>query len=204
MSPVIKALVFDLGGVLFAEGKSMAVACLADQHGYDRGIVSRILSSEQAVELRKGLISDDQFWGWVQRQVPSDWDAALIKQTWYDGYILDEDIRALIETLRGHYKIIAFSGNIKSRVQYLENKYRFRRLFDLEIYSFDYHVTKPDKRFVEIMLEKAGCRAQEIAYVDDNDRYAQPARELGIQVIIYKRGESARLKAELRQLGIRV
>jgi putative hydrolase of the HAD superfamily len=204
MRLVIKAVVFDLGGVLFAEGKSMAVACLADQHGYDRGIVTRILSSEQAVDLRKGLISDEQFWDWVQRQVPSDWDAALIKQAWYDGYLLDEEIRALIETLRGHYKIIAFSGNIKSRVQYLEHKYRFRRLFDVEIYSFDYHVTKPDKRFVEIMLEKAGCEPQEVAYVDDNDGYAQPARELGIQVVIYKRGESAKLKAELKQLGIRI
>jgi putative hydrolase of the HAD superfamily len=204
MRLVIKAVVFDLGGVLFAEGKSMAVACLAGQHGYDRGIVTRILSSEQAVELRKGLISDEQFWDWVQRQVPSDWDAALIKQAWYDGYILDEEIRALIETLRGRYKIIAFSGNIKSRVQYLEHKYRFRRLFDVEIYSFDYHVTKPDKRFVEIMLEKAGCEPQEVAYVDDNDGYAQPARELGIQVVIYKRGESAKLKVELEQLGIRV
>jgi putative hydrolase of the HAD superfamily len=204
MRLVIKALVFDLGGVLFAEGKSIAVACLADRHGYDRAIVARILGSEKAVELRKGLISDEQFWRWAQRQVPSDWDAALIKQAWYDGYILDEDIRVLIETLRGRYKIIAFSGNIKSRVEYLEDKYHFRRLFDLEIYSFDYHVTKPDKRFVEIMLEKSGCPPQEVVYLDDNEGYAQPARELGIQVVIYKRGESAKLKAELKQLGIRI
>ena len=79
----------------------------------------------------------------------------------------------------------------------MEEKYRFRHLFDLEIYSFDYHVTKPDKRFVEIMIEKAGCEPEEIAYVDDNDRYAQPARELGVRVVIYKRGELAKLKSRL-------
>lgn len=201
---MIKAVVFDLGGVLFAEGKSMAVERLAEEHGYERGVVGRLLSSDKAVELRRGLISDEQFWGWVQQQIPSGYDAGLIKQAWYDGYVLDEDIRALIQSLRGKYKIIAFSGNIKSRVRYLEEKYRFKHLFDLEIYSFDYHVTKPDKRFVEIMIEKADCQAEQIAYVDDNERYAQPARELGVRVVIYKRGEAAKLKFELKQLGIRV
>jgi putative hydrolase of the HAD superfamily len=201
---VIKAVVFDLGGVLFAEGKSMALERLALEHGYDRDMVSRVLSSENAVELRKGKISDDQFWVWVQQEIPVNYDAALIKQAWYDGYVLDDDIRALIESLRGRYKIIAFSGNIKSRIDYLEEKYRFRHLFDLEIYSFDYHVTKPEKRFVEIMIEKSGCLPEQIAYVDDNERYAQPARELGVQVAIYQRGESAKLKAELKQLGVQV
>ena len=201
---MIKAVVFDLGGVLFAEGKSMAVDRLAEEHGYERGVVSGVLNSDKAVELRRGLISDDQFWGWVQRQIPAGYDASLIKQAWYDGYVLDEAIRAVIQSLRGKYKIIAFSGNIESRVRYLEEKYRFKHLFDLEIYSFDYHVTKPDKRFVEIMIEKAGCQPEQIAYVDDNERYAQPARELGVRVVIYKRGESAKLKSELKHLGIRL
>ena len=204
MNPMIQALVFDLGGVLFAEGKSVTVERLANEHGYKREIISGLLSSDRAVELRKGLISDEQFWGWAQQQIPARYDASLIKQAWYDGYVLDEDIRALIQSLRGQYKIIAFSGNIKSRVRYLEEKYRFRHLFDLEIYSFDYHVTKPDKRFVEIMIEKAGCRAEQVAYIDDNERYAKPARELGVQVLIYKRGELVKLKADLQRLGIRV
>ncbi|MGE5307118.1 MAG: HAD-IA family hydrolase [Alphaproteobacteria bacterium] len=204
MNPMIKAVVFDLGGVLFAEGKSMAVDRLAEEHGYERGVVSGVLNSDKAVELRRGLISDDQFWVWVQRQIPAGYDASLIKQAWYDGYVLDGDIRALIQSLRSKYKIIAFSGNIESRIHYLEEKYRFRHLFDLEIYSFDYHVTKPDKRFVEIMIEKAGCQPEQIAYVDDNERYAQPARELGVRVVIYQRGESAKLKSELNQLGIRL
>lgn len=202
MSCMIKAVVFDLGGVLFAEGKSVAVARLGDQYGYDRAIISRVLSSEPAVELRKGFLTDTQFWGWVQQQIPPNYDAGLIKQAWYDGYVLDDAIQGLIQSLRGKYKIIAFSGNIKSRVDYLEQKYRFRHLFDLEIYSFDCHLTKPDKRFVEIMIKKAGCPPEQIAYVDDNDRYAQPARELGVQVALYKRGESAKLKAELKQLGV--
>lgn len=201
---MIKAVVFDLGGVLFAEGKSVAVERLAVERGYEREIVSRVLSSETAMELRRGKISDEGFWAWAQQQMPPDYDTSLIRQAWYDGYMLDDDIRGLIESLRGRYKLIAFSGNVKSRIDYLEEKYRFRHLFDLEIYSFDYQVTKPERRFVEIMIEKSACLPEQIAYVDDNDRYAQPARDLGVRVLIYRRGELEKLKSELVQLGVQV
>lgn len=201
---MIKAVVFDLGGVLFAEGKTMAIERLALEHGYRREIVNRVLTSGMAMELRRGKIADDQFWDWARQQIPAGYDAALIQQAWYEGYVLDDNIRALIESLRGRYRLIAFSGNVKSRVDYLEKKYRFRHLFDLEIYSFDYQVTKPERRFVEIMIEKSSCPPQQIAYIDDNDGYAAPARELGVRVVIYQRGKLAKLKAELAQLGVQV
>ncbi len=201
---MVRAIVFDLGGVLFAEGKSVAVEKLAREHGYKKDVVLEVLSSSKSMELRKGLISDEEFWGWAQRQIPDGYDALLIKKEWYGGYVLDEDILGLIKQLGGKYRIIAFSGNIRSRVEFLEEKYRFRRLLDKEIYSFDYHRTKPDRQFVEIMIEESGCRPEEIIYIEDNDRYAQPARELGVHVVIYSRGEVRKLEQELQKLGVKL
>jgi FMN phosphatase YigB (HAD superfamily) len=108
----------------------------------------------------------------------------------------------LIELLKGKYPLIAFSGNIKSRVQYLDEKYGFRKLFDVEIYSFDHHLTKPEKEFVEVMLRKVGCEADAIVYIDDNEIYARPARDLGVQVIIYSTGQGDKLRMELQRLGV--
>ena len=201
---MVRAIVFDLGGVLFAEGKSVAVEKLAREHGYKKDIVLEVLSSSKSMDLRKGLISDEEFWGWAQRQIPEGYDALLIKKEWYGGYVLDEDIFGLIKQPGGKYRIIAFSGNIRSRVEFLEKKYRFRRLLDKEIYSFDYHRTKPDKQFVEIMIEESGCRPREIVYIEDNDRYALPARELGVRVVIYSRGEVRKLAQELQKLGVKL
>ena len=201
---MIKAIVFDLGGVLFAEGKSVAVERLQRQRGYDPGEVRKILTSPQSIDLRKGLTPDDEFWAWAQAQLPEGYDAQEIKAAWYHGYELDQEILHLIERLRGRYKIVAFSGNIRSRVEFLEESHRFRRLLDVEVYSFDHRLTKPDKRFVEIMIEKAGCRPEEIVYIEDNDRYAEPARELGVKVVLYARGEAEKLQAELKALGVEV
>jgi HAD superfamily hydrolase (TIGR01509 family) len=199
---MIKTVVIDLGGVLFSEGKSVVLEKLAKVHSYDRKLIGTILSSPESISLRKGLMSDEDFWQWAQQQLPSNYDSRLIQQEWYESYILDQDVYELIASLRKKYSIIAFSGNIKSRIDFLETKYCFRHLFDIEVYSFDFHLTKPEREFVEIMIEKSGVRPEEIVYIDDNDYYAKPARELGVNVIIYRRGESSRLQQELRRYGL--
>jgi len=199
---MIKAVVVDLGGVLFSEGKSVALDSLATQYGYDPKIVGAILSSRKSILLRKGLLSDTEFWGWAQQQLPTGYDGRIIQQEWYDGYILDGEVYELIAILRKKYLTIAFSGNIRSRIDFLEEKYRFRHLFDIEIYSFDFHMTKPEREFVEVMIEKSGARPEEILYIDDNDAYAKPARELGINVVIYRHGEAVRLREDLRHYGL--
>ena len=196
---MIKTVVVDLGGVLFSEGKSVALEKLAAMHGYDRKLVGAILSSPKSILLRKGLLSDADFWQWAQAQLPSNYDGRLIQQEWYNGYILDREVYDLIAGLRKTYSIIAFSGNIKSRVDYLEDKYHFRDLFDVEVYSFDFHMTKPERGFVEVMIKKSAARPEEIVYIDDNDSYAQPARELGVNVIIHRRGDTEALRRALKR-----
>jgi len=52
------------------------------------------------------------------------------------------------------------------------------------------------------MIEKSGVRPDEIVYIDDNDSYAKPARELGVNVIIYRRGEVVQLREQLRRYGL--
>lgn len=199
---MIKTVVVDLGGVLFSEGKSVALDKLTAQHGYERSVVGAILSSPQSILLRQGLMTDAEFWRWAEQQLPSSYDSRLIQNEWYNGYILDQEIYALVAKLRNKYSIVAFSGNIKSRVAFLEEKYHFRHLFDIEVYSFDFHMTKPERAFVEAMIAKSGARPEEIVYIDDNDSYAQPARDLGVNVVIHRQGDTARLLFSLAQHGV--
>jgi putative hydrolase of the HAD superfamily len=199
---VIKTVAVDLGGVLFSEGKSVALDKLAAAHGYDRSLVGAVLSSPQSILLRQGLITDAEFWQRAQQQLPSSYDSRLIQNEWYNGYILDQEIYSLVAKLRNKYSIVAFSGNIKSRVAFLEEKYHFRHLFDIEVYSFDFHMTKPARAFVETMIAKSGARPEEIVYIDDNDTYAQPARDLGVNVVIHRPGDTARLRVALARHGV--
>src|SRR5574341_2628518 len=102
---MIKAVAFDLGGVLFAEGKSVAVERLARERGYDPGEIRKILTAAQSIDLRKGLMTDEEFWGWAQAELPEGYDAREIKAAWYEAYEPDPGIFHLVERLKGRYKI---------------------------------------------------------------------------------------------------
>jgi putative hydrolase of the HAD superfamily len=199
---VVKAIVVDLGGVLFAEGSSEAADVLSRRYGYDKNVVLGVFHSPESIALRKGLISDEEFWSWAQSSLPERYDARTIQRAWYDGYLLDQDVLELIRGLKSRYKLLVFSGNIKSRVDYLDGKYDFRKYFDQEIYSFDHGLNKPDKAFVDVMLEKAGCRPDEIVYIDDQISSTAPAQALGVNTVIYRRGEIQKLRESLSRLGV--
>lgn len=199
---MIKVIAVDLGGVLFTEGKSILVKKLSDSYGYDPSLVLNVLKSFKSYELRKGLISDDEFWGWAKTQLPENYDVQLIKKEWYDSYMLDEDVCRLLEKLADKYVLLVFSGNIKSRVEYLDKKYDFRKLFDIEVYSHEYNLCKPDKEFVEAMIIASKVNPTEILYIDDKPEDSNVAKPYGINTIIYKTGNISKLISELKKYQI--
>lgn len=200
----IKGIAFDLGGVLFLEGKTIALKKLSEEMHYNPDIVLKALTTPESFLLRAGLIEDQEFWNFTQRHLPEGYDANLIKKYWYDGYVIDSDIFDLIKNLHGKYKIIAFSGNIKSRIDYLDKKYDFRKYFDLEIYSFDYHLNKPDEKFIQALIEKSELNPQELIYIDDAPELLFPAEKMGINTIVYATGDIKDLKRTLCSFDINI
>ena len=198
----IKSVVFDLGGVLFSEGKSVALEVLSRDYGYDPAVVREVLTCPRSREMRKGLIAEDAFWSWVEDQTPRDYDAKAIRDEWYKGYALDQDVFELAKRLKGDFRLAAFSENVRDRVAYLDEKYSFRELFDVEIYSYDHHVGKRDPRFLDILLTTLGGRPDEILYIDDSRKVLELAEQRGVNVVHYTTGQKTRIEAAMRQLGV--
>jgi hypothetical protein len=53
----VDCVVFDLGGVLFSEGKGVAATSLYERFGYDPERIVGILSGDASVALRRWLIT---------------------------------------------------------------------------------------------------------------------------------------------------
>ena len=200
----VKTIVFDLGGVLFTEGKSVALEVLSQAYGYDPNIVMEILTCPLSREMRKGLVSEDDFWSWVEGQIPQGYDASVIREEWYEGYVLDRDVWNLVKRLKDRYRLVVFSENTSDRVAYLDEKYRFRELFDLEVYSFDHHLGKRDRQFLEILLATLGDRPEEILYIDNSAQVLEWSERCGVNTVLYTTGQIARIEAALQRLGILV
>src|SRR3989344_5760140 len=59
-------------------------------------------------------------------------------------------------------------------------------LIKYKIISCYTHFRKPDKRMFQMALDQAGVKAEESVYVDDRPDRIDGAKELGMQIIIYK------------------
>lgn len=200
----IKSIVFDLGGVLFTEGKSVALEVLSRNYGYDPAIVGEVLTCALSRDMRKGLITEEAFWSWVEGQISRDYDARTIRDEWYKGYALDRDVFKLVKRLKGDYRLVAFSENIRDRVAYLDEQYRFRELFDVEIYSYDHHAGKRDPEFLEILLTTLGDQPGEILYIDNSRDVLDLAEQRGLNVAHYTTGQIKKIEPIIRKLGIPV
>lgn len=65
-APPVRVVACDLGGVLFAEGKSASRGRLAAL-GCDPELVLPFLSCPEAQKLRTGQLEDEPFWrGWLR------------------------------------------------------------------------------------------------------------------------------------------
>lgn len=196
---MISTIVFDLGGVLFSEGKSLLLNSLREE---DRAHIQKIFSSQHIVALRKGLLSEKDFWSWAQEQLPKECSAMKIRAQWYGSYILDKDVLMLVHELRKRYRLVIFSGNIRERIDFLDGAYAFRKYFDGEVYSFEHHMDKPNSAFIDVMIRQAGVAPQSIVYIDDKEYNVAPARAKGVNALTYTSGEISFLKEKLRALGV--
>src|SRR3989344_5709576 len=204
---MIHVIAIDLGGVYFSEGKSIAVDRLEKEHGYDRNIIAPFFKCPKSLDLRKGLISDEEFWRWAKTDLPKEYNAQLIRETWYGSYSPDQNIVELVRELKDAYKLIVFSENIKSRVEHLDKKYDFRKYFAGEVYSYEKHALKyydpqQNQEFYMSLLKDAGCQPEEIVAIDDGDNAVALLKTLDVRALLYKQGKIGKLKEELKQLGV--
>ena len=69
--------------------------------------------------------------------------------------------------------------------------------------SSDYRLLKPEHEMYQRFLEKYGLDPAACVFIDDNPSNVEAARRLGFQAIVH-RGNMARLRRELRELGVDV
>lgn len=192
----IKILVFDLGGVLFADG----TAILESKSLPGEMTYKNILRSKECKMLRKGMITYSDFILWLSTVLPSEISPKSFVYEWFNSYTLDESLFNLIKQLRKRYYLVAFSGNIYERIEFLDKKYKFRELFDQEIYSYKYKINKDDPEFYKKLLEIVPCNPSECLFVDDHFTFLEKAATFGIKTFQYSGYDSFNKYIERQRL----
>lgn len=116
---------------------------------------------------------------------------------------VNSEVVELIRKIRDNdrYKLLALSNVNASHWDYiLDKNWEFINFFDELILSHEIHLIKPDPKIFEYTIQKAGCKPEEIAFIDDGLNNIRSASELGIVGIKYTNTDE--LIEELKKLKL--
>ncbi len=198
---MIKAIIFDLGGVLFTNGTKKFVDYLSKTYGYELEELKQLLDEGVGTEYREGKISRDEFWKTVLGELDAiDIDVDRLEDQWISNYEPIEGTKELILELKKKYKVYYLSDNVRDRVEKIHNKHDFLNWFDDGIFSHEVGIRKPHPDIYQQILQKAGVEPDEAVFIDDKEVNLIPAKKLGMETILFT--DPAILKQDLQKLGI--
>ena len=199
----IKAICFDLDGVYFTpQGKQSFHHALSEELGADSKIIDEIMyRSNEMRQLVTGEIAPAQFWEYLRQQTGITASDEDLVARWIRDYEIDADVQRAVHSAKEQgYITCVCTNNNAARLSALEEKFGFYSDFDAVVSSHEVGHTKPSKEIFKALLEKTGVQADELIYSDDNPERLQGAKDLRINVFVYKNFDQ--FLQELVNLGI--
>lgn len=202
MNKPIKAIIFDVGGVLVRTADHSGRATWENRLGLPAGGAEAIvLNSEMGHRAQRGEITYEALWDWVAEFLELGDELPAFRQDFWRGDFVDEKLVALIRKLRQSYKLAVISNATDALLEILA-KYDLLDEFDLVVGSAAEGVMKPDPLIYETTLERLGCLAEEAVFIDDAPANVTGARALGMNAILFD--PSIDLATELATFGVNV
>lgn len=201
MAAKIKNIIFDLGGVILDIDKKLIYNELKNI-GFTN---NERLESPEVQELldkfEKGIYSAPTFRDKMRAclDLPQVTDANF--DFVWNAVLLDipkERIQA-IENIKQHYNIFLMSNTNEIHydmfVRDLQLRFGYREfdaLFDKSYFSFAVHMTKPDPKFFEFVLDQHDMKPEETLFIDDSKTNIEAAQKLGLHIYNISRDELVR------------
>lgn len=187
---MIKAVIFDLGGVLIKWSDDTIWKCVADRYHLDferiKTKLDRLLRGPEGGAMPYTRMFEI-FFKSMKLDVPKD-----CKQIWEDsfrnGASLDEDVLRVIQKLKRNYKVATIS-NIESSHKKIVRKRGWLRYFDDKIFSCDVKTIKPLGKIYKLMLKRLNAKPHEAVFVDNMKENVICAHKVGMKAILFKSAE---------------
>lgn len=189
----LKAVIFDLGGVLVRTQNPEPRQRLAARLGISPGELSRLVfDSNTARQATLGEITTGEHWRAIQDRLGlSAEEFKTIPLEFWGGDQLDIDLVEFLRGLRPRYKTALLSNAWDDLRQVVEEHWRIADAFDEIIISAEVGLAKPDERIYTLTLARLGIQPSEAVFVDDFMGNIEAARRVGMQTILFQSAEQA-------------
>lgn len=189
----IKAVVFDLGGVLERTEDDtwpeVWIRSWEDRLGLTAGAFLEGLSRHEPIgNAAIGALSEDRM-----RAIYADVLALDEQQTdelmaeMWDAYCgeLDQELYEFFVSLTGDYKLAIVSNSADGARREEGRRFGFPDLVDELVYSHEVRLAKPDPAIYALATERLGVEPDEVVFLDDRVDNVEAARTFGWHGVVH-------------------
>jgi epoxide hydrolase-like predicted phosphatase len=189
----IKAVIWDLGGVLLRTEDYSSRQALADRMGKSRDdLENLVFNGDSGDRAQLGEISAAEHWENIRRILGLDQTGIdEFERQFWEGDRLDVELVDMIRSLRGRYKTGLLSNAFSDLRQVVTSMLNISDAFDEMFISSELHLMKPDPRIYQLALQRLEVAAQEAVFIDDLRWNVEGARSQGMQAIHFRQRSQA-------------
>ncbi len=181
----IRALLFDLGGVLLRTEDREPRAAWERRLGLQPGALERaVFDNPVSVQSSLGRAETEAVWAEAARRLGlSPQDADRLREDFFAGDRMDQSLMTFIRSQRPLRKIGLITNIWKDGRRWLEDRWHALDAFDVIIASAEVGLMKPDPGIYRLALERLGVHASEAVFVDDMPANVDAARAVGMHAL---------------------
>ena len=193
----IKAVIWDLGGVIVRTEDFTPRDSLADHLGLSRAEIDRIVfEDDDRFSAQLGEIDGDVHMKTIYKKLGLS--AEDFRQHFFGGDRVDEELVAYIRSLRPLCTTALLSNALSNLRAFLTQEWKIADAFDLIVVSAEEHLLKPDPAIYRLALNRLGVVATEAVFIDDMAANVEGAQQVGMQGIQFRSRQQA--LGELKEL----
>jgi glucose-1-phosphatase len=186
----IRAVFFDLGGVILRTEYQAPRQHLAERFGMDYDDIDKVVfgggTNGSAVRATLGEITEEEHWRNVMKtlKLPAS-EYERVRDEFFAGDVLDREILNFLRSIKPKYKTGLISNAWSGLRDFIQRE-RFDDAFHRMVISAEVGVAKPDPRIYHIALEQLQARAEEAVFVDDVLENIEACEQVGMRGIHFR------------------
>lgn len=199
---MIKAVIFDVGGVLIRTHDHKPRRRWEAKLGLrDWQSEELVFASDIGAAAQMGSLTEEQLWYEVGQRLELDEERlAEFRKAFWSGDVLDAELIDLIRQLRARYQTAIISNATDALRRALTEEHKVADTFDLIVCSAEEGIMKPDLDIYRLTLKRLGRKPEEAVFIDDSRENVSAARQLGMHAIHYRDGLD--VESALARLGV--
>jgi len=190
----IKAVFFDLGGVILRTEYQAPRQHLAESFGMDYDDIDKVVfgggGNSSAARATVGEITEEEHWQSVMKtlKLPAS-EYERVREEFFAGDVIDHEIVEFLRSIKPKYKVGLISNAWSGLRDYIMRE-KFDDAFHHMVISAEVGVAKPDPKIYHIALEQLQVKPKEAVFVDDVMENVTACEKVGMKGIHFKDSRS--------------